>query len=196
MYKLLFTLQISLFSLLFLSSCSENDYSSFCPTWLGFTYKTGSYPNYVQGKSGGIASVNAGDSLHITACQKERGRLINGTDYSWTVCYDTLDTKMNDDPSDDEIVHVQVSKYQHTNYDGYANGADDPVGHLLIPANAVKTSFKPDTVKFNAYYTYSGQGVMVETGNIVDNLSYNGRIVPQSSVAYGGAQGVFFFYVK
>jgi hypothetical protein len=37
---------------------------------------------------------------------------------------------------------------------------------------------------------------MVETGNIVDNLSYNGRIVPQSSVAYGGAQGVFFFYVK
>ena len=134
MYKLLFTLQISLFTLLFLSSCSENDYSSFCPTWLGFTYKTGSYPNYVQGKSGGIASVNAGDSLHITACQKERGRLINGTDYSWTVCYDTLDTKMNDDPSDDEIVHVQVSKYQHTNYDGYANGADDPVGHLLIPA--------------------------------------------------------------
>jgi len=97
MYKLLFTLQISLFTLLFLSSCSENDYSSFCPTWLGFTYKTGSYPNYVQGKSGGIASVNAGDSLHITACQKERGRLINGTDYSWTVCYDTLDTKMNDD---------------------------------------------------------------------------------------------------
>ena len=30
-------------------SCSKSDHTSYCPTWYGFTYKTGNYPNYVTG---------------------------------------------------------------------------------------------------------------------------------------------------
>ena len=83
-------------------ACSKNDYSSYCPTWYGFSYKTGSYPNYVQGRPGSNIYLNAGDSVHITACQKERGHLINGTFYTWTLCIDTLDTKNTEDPDDDD----------------------------------------------------------------------------------------------
>lgn len=185
------------FSLLILSlvSCSKSDTESYCPTWLGFTYTTGSFSNYAQGSKGRIVTLSQGDSIHLTACQNERGHLINATDYSWTICYDTLDTKNNDDPNDDVVVHVQKSYYKHTNYDGYEDGSDDPVGHLLLPANALTTTVKPDTIKFVARYAYSGQGITIENGNIVDNTSYNGRITPQSGPTAGGAAGYFYFYV-
>lgn len=187
----LFTL--SLF-LLFVS-CSETDSDSYPPTWLGFTYTTGSFSNYVQGGTGNV-TLFLGDSIHLTACQNEHGRLINSTDYTWTVCYDTLDTKGNDDPNDDVIVHVQKEYNQHTNYDGYTNGADDPVGHLLIPANALPTTTGRDTIKFVARYVFSGGGIIYDNGNIVDNTSYNGRITSQSGPTGGGAVGYFYFYVS
>lgn len=179
-----------------LISCSETDTESYCPTWFGFTYTTGSFSNYAQGSSGKVVSLFRGDSIHLTACQDQRGHLINATDYSWTICYDTLDTKNNDDPNDDVVVHVQKSYYKHTNYDGYADGSEDPVGHLLLPANAITTNVKPDTIKFVARYVYSGQGIIVETGNIVENTSYNGRITPQSGPTGGGAAGYFYFHVN
>ena len=185
------------FIILFLLSCSENDYSSYCPTWKGFTYKTGSYPTYVQGKSSGTPYLNAGDSIHITACQDKLGHLINGTYYTWTLCVDTLDTKNNDDPDDDELVHANIEYKQHTNYDGYADGADDPVCHMLLPASARPNNLgKPDTIKFVARYIYSGQGVTIETGNIVNNTSYNGYITPQSGSTGGGAAGNFYFKIS
>lgn len=178
-------------------ACSKNDYSSYCPTWYGFSYKTGSYPNYVQGRPGSNIYLNAGDSVHITACQKERGHLINGTFYTWTLCIDTLDTKNTEDPDDDELVHANIVFNQHTNYDGYADGANDPVCHMLIPESARPNSLgKPDTVKFVARYIYSGQGVSIDNGNIVENTSYNGRITPQSGPTAGGATGNFYFRVN
>ena len=73
-------------------SCTKKDYSSYCPTWKGFTYTTGNYPNYVMGSPGNKVYMHPGDSIHLTAHQDERGHLINSTDYSWTICYDTLDT--------------------------------------------------------------------------------------------------------
>lgn len=170
-------------------SCTKKDYSSYCPTWKGFTYTTGNYPNYVMGSPGNNVYMHPGDSIHLTAHQDERGHLINSTDYSWTICYDTLDTNGN-------RVHANKTIYKHTNYDGYPDGADDPVGHLLLPANALPTEAgKRDTIKFVARYVYSGQGVIVENGNIVDNTSYNGRITPQSGPTGGGAAGYFYFYV-
>lgn len=179
----------SLFLLFFLFSCSKNDYDSYCPTWKGFTYYTGKYPNYVQGSVGNVR-LNAGDSIHLTAHQDKRGHLINYTKYSWVLCYDTLNTK-------GEKVHARKEYYKQTNYDGYTDGADDPVCHMLLPANAAPTaSGKPDTIMFVARYSYSGQGVTIETGNIIDNTSYNGRITPQSGPIGGGAAGNFYFHVN
>lgn len=189
-HKLLFLLMVGC-----LFSCSDDDHTSFPPTWLGFTYTTGSYPNYVKGNPRNVI-LSAGDSIHLTAHQDKRGQLINGTDYNWILCYDTLDTKKNDNPDDDVIVHVQKVYRYHTNYDGYTNGADDPTGHLLIPANALPTVTQPDTIKFVAYYNYSAQGVTVETGSIADNTSYAGRITPQSGPAGGGASGYFYFNIE
>lgn len=182
--------------LLALFSCSEIDTESYCPTWLGFTYKTGNFPNYVQGNSRNVF-LNPGDSIHITACQKERGHLINGTYYTWTLCYDTLDT-------DDKPVHATKVFNQHTNYDGYVDGANDPVCHMLLPSNAIPTANKslyglrndPDTIKFVARYNYSGQGITIDNGNIVNNTSYSGRITPQSGATGGGATGYFYFRVN
>ena len=176
------------FLLLAIFSCTENDYSSYCPTWKGFTYKTGNYPNYTQGTIGHI-ELHPGDSIHVTAHQDQRGRLINATDYTWTICYDTIDTETGD------RVHATKSYYQHTNYDGYADGANDPTGHLELPANALPTTSKPDTIRFVARYLYSGQGVIVENGNIDYNSSYNGHITPRSGPTEGGAKGQFFFDV-
>ena len=178
-------------------ACSKNDYTSYCPTWYGFTYTIGDYPNYVQGNPRNVV-LNPGDSIHITACQKERGHLINATKYSWTICYDTLDTKNNEDPNDDVIVHVRKTYYDDklTNYDGYSYGADDPVCHMQLPSNVLPTEYgKSDTIMFVARYVYSGQGVTIETGNIINNTSYNGRITPQSGPTGGGAAGNFYFSV-
>ena len=176
----------------FFFSCSENDYSSYCPTWKGFTYKTGNYPNYVNGNPRNIL-LHPGDSIHITDHQKERGHLINATSYTWTISYDTIDVKSG------ERVRVPATKSytKRTNYDGYIDGADDPVCHMLLPANALPTeSGKPYSVTFVARYTYSGQGVTIETGNIVDNSAYSGTITPQSGPTAGGASGTLKFSVE
>lgn len=187
MRKSLFTFYLSLVILL-LFSCSKKDYTSYCPTWYGFTYTIGDYPNYVQGNPRNVY-LNPGDSIHITACQKERGHLINGTYYTWTLCVDTLDAGGN-------RVHANIVYNQHTNYDGYADGANDPVCHMRLPDSAQPNeNGKPDTIKFVARYIYSGQGVTIETGNIVNNTSYNGRITPQSGSTGGGAAGNFYFSV-
>lgn len=178
------------------AACTKNDYTSYCPTWKGFTYKTGNYPNYIAGNPR-KAVLQPGDSVHITAHQLERGHLINATHYTWTICYDTLDTRSTDDPSDDRRVRVESTYNFRTNYDGYVNGADDPVCHMLLPANALPTeSGKPYSVTFVARYSYSGQGVTIETGNIVDNSSYSGTIKPQSGPTAGGASGTLKFSVE
>lgn len=181
-YSLLFILLVACFS------CTKNDYSSYCPTWKGFTYTTGSYPNYIKGALGNHIFLNAGDSIHITAHQDQKGRLINATYYTWTLSYDTLDTN-------GQRVHATKSIDQRTNYDGYANGSDDPVCHFLLSENTLSTTGTDRySIKFVARYSYSGQGVTIEAGNIVDNTSYNGRITPQSGATGGGAAGVFYFY--
>lgn len=177
-------LRVALAGAFLLSSCSEKDYSSYCPTWLGFTYTLNNDTN--PGNTRNVF-VKPGDTIHLTAHQDKKGHLINATDYTWTICFDTLDANSNP-------VHVTQTVSKHTNYDGYADGSDDPVGHLFLPANAVKTTSKPDTIVFVARYSYSGQGVVVENGTIMDN-TYSGRITPKSGPTGGGAVGYFYFNV-
>ena len=178
------------FCLLFVAclACSKHDYNSYCPTWKGFTYTVGARPNDVAGNVSSVV-LHPGDSIHLTAHQDKRGHLINATYYTWTICYDTLDTN-------GERSHANKTYSLRTNYDGYADGSNDPVGHLLLPANALPTEAnKRDTIRFVARYTYSGQGVIVENGNIIDNTSFNGVITPQSGPTGGGAAGNFYFTV-
>lgn len=178
------------------AACTKNDYTSYCPTWKGFTYKTGNYPNYIAGNPR-KAVLQPGDSVHITAHQLERGHLINATHYTWTICYDTLDTRSTDDPSDDRRVRVESTYNFRTNYDGYVNGADDPVGHLYLHRKALPSnSVERYSIKFNARYAYSGQGVTVESGNVVENGAYGGSISPQSGPTGGGAYGTLYFTVE
>ncbi len=172
--------------LILLSACSKHDYTSYCPTWKGFTYTIGARPNDVAGNPRNVV-LHPGDSIHLTAHQDKKGHLINATHYTWTICYDTLD-------AEGERVHAKKTYDRRTNYDGYADGSNDPVGHLLLPANALPTaSGKQDTIMFVARYIYSGQGVIVENGNIVENTSYSGRITPSSGPTGGGAAGYFYF---
>ncbi len=179
-----------------LYSCSKNDYSSYCPTWLGFTYKTGKFPNYVNGNPRNVV-LNPDDSIHITAHQKERGHLINRTEYTWTISYDTLDTKGTEDPEDDERVRVDSVYNTRTNYDGYIDGADDPVGHLHLHRNVLPPEpGKYYSIRFVARFDYSGQGVTIENGNVVDNSSYGGHITPSSGETGGGAAGYLYFTVS
>lgn len=175
-------------SLVALFSCEKNDYSSYCPTWKGFTYTIGTRPNDVAGNPRNVV-LHPGDSIHLTAHQDKRGHLINATYYTWTICFDTIDARSG------EKVHATKTYSKRTNYDGYVDGADDPVCHLLLPENALPTESKPDTIRFVARYSYSGQGVTIETGNIVENTSYSGRITPQSGPTGGGAAGNFYFQV-
>ncbi len=176
-------------------SCSESDHESYCPTWLGFTYTTGNYPNYITGNPRNMV-LNPGDSIHVTAHQNKRGHLINRTEYSWTISYDTLDTKGNDDPNDDERVRVESVYNVRTNYDGYVGGSDDPIGHLYLRPNALPSkNGERYYVRFVARYDYSGQGVTIEAGNIIDNSSYGGRITPSSGAIGGGASGYLYFTV-
>ena len=178
-----------------LFSCEKNDYTSYCPTWLGFTCKVGNYPNYVERNPRNVV-LHLDDSIHITAHQNERGHLINRTEYTWTICYDTLDTKGTEDPEDDERVHVDSVYNQRTNYDGYVDGADDPVGHLHLYKNALPPEDgQRYYIRFVARYDYSGQGVTIETGNIVDNSSYGGLITPSSGAIGGGASGYLYFTI-
>ena len=188
MRKLHLSFHLSLFTLLLLCSCEKKDYTSYPPTWKGFTYTTGSYPNYTAGNPRNVV-LAPGDSIHLTAHQDQRGHLINATYYTWTICFDTLDTN-------GDRVRAHKTYDRRTNYDGYTDGADDPVCHMLLPANALPTEYgKIDTIRFVARYTYSGQGVIVESGNIVENTSYSGRITPLSGPTGGGAAGSFFFTV-
>lgn len=196
MRKSFFTCQLPMIALLFLFACGKNDYTSYCPTWNGFTYTIGCYPNYTQGNPRNII-LHPGDSLHLTAHQKDLGHLINATYYSWTICYDTLD-------ADGNKQHATKVYNQHTNYDGYVSGyshgytigAADPLCHMLLPENMEPTDYgKLDTIKFVARYSYSGQGVTIDNGSIVDNTSYSGRITPQSGPTGGGAAGYFYFSV-
>lgn len=163
-----------------LFSCEKKDYTSYCPTWKGFTYTVND--NTTLGNPRNIV-LRPGDELHITAHQDKKGHLIHATDYTWTIC----------DNTNNEIVPDAESYSQHTNYDGYENGSDDPVGHLSLPTTMAAGKYY---VRFVAQYTYSGQGITIVNGNIVDNTSYSGRITPQSGATGGGATGYFYFSVE
>ena len=164
-----------------LCACSTNDSTSYCPTWKGFTFTTGNFPTYVPGNPRN-ALLNPGDSIHVTAHQDKLGHLINATYYTWTIC-DEKGNKLSD----------TEEYYKRTNYDGYIDGANDPIGHLRLPDPMESGRY---CIKFVARYTYSAQGVIVENGSIVNNTNYGGIITPQSGSTGGGATGYLYFNVS
>ena len=176
--------------MLLMASCSSTDTTSYCPTWKGFTIKKGTTADNLTTISPRNISLSAGDYIQITACQDQKGHLINATTYEWIICCDTLDDNGN-------AHHVQLYTTKRTNYDGYTDGADDPVFTKQIHARIKSTETgEQDTIKFVAKYSYSGQGVQVENGGIVSNTSYGGRITPQSGSMSGGASGYLYFTVE
>lgn len=150
--------------LLAFTACEENNYDSYPPTWKGFTVT----PSIVK----------VGEGFQVTAVQKEKGHLLNATDYQWLlVVY-----KANNERD-------TVSKYsQHTNYDGISNA--DPVATLRIPADALPSN--PNVkyrVHFQATYNYSGRGITIASGDNYDSQSYSGSIHTTSGALSGKAEG-------
>lgn len=142
-------------------SCDEKNYESYPPTWKGFQIT----PN----------PVTPGEKVTVVAIQNEKGRLINATDYDWTLIVE-LEPEGRD----------TIKRHEHTNYDGISNA--DPRMTFTIPANA--KSNRQAKLTFNAVYQYSGHGIQVSSGNSYDTgSSYTGSINSTSGSLVGEARG-------
>lgn len=176
-YSLLFAITCLLASL---TSCQKNDYTSYLPSWKGFQFTcNGQEVNYRTG-------IFAGDKITITALQDQKGRLINGTTYNWSV---TAPVLLEDGYTYKDSLIYTVSN--HTNYDGIDNG--DPSIEFVIPKNALGNA----NVKFSATYSLSGNGIQVSDGsNYGSSSSITGSIISSSSSIYGKANGSARFVIN
>lgn len=164
-----------------LTSCEKNDYTSYLPSWKGFQFTcNGQEVNYRTG-------IYAEDKIKITALQDQKGKLINGTTYNWTV---TAPVLLEDGITwKEDSVLYKVSN--HTNYDGTDNG--DPSIEFTIPQNAMGNAI----VKFSATYSLSGNGIQIADGsNYGSSSSVTGSIISSSSSMYGQANGSARFYIN
>lgn len=163
-----------------LTSCQKNDYTSYLPSWKGFQFTcNGQEVNYRTG-------IFAGDKITITALQDQKGRLINGTTYNWSV---TAPVLLEDGYTYKDSLIYTVSN--HTNYDGIDNG--DPSIEFVIPKNALGNA----NVKFSATYSLSGNGIQVSDGsNYGSSSSITGSIISSSSSIYGQAYGSARFIIN
>lgn len=175
MKRLYFCLAI-IVAIISFSSCEKKDYSSYPPTWEGFRFE-------INGEQVSPTSLRAGDVVKVTAVQKEKGRLINGTDYIWRLSVAVFEEDGVTPAQKDSLVEIR----KHTNYDGTDNG--DPSCVFTIPVNARCTMNETGnaTITFLANFIYSGSGVQIENG--LYNSALSGTIKPKSGVSAGGADG-------
>lgn len=164
-----------------LTSCEKNDYTSYLPSWKGFQFSSiGQEVSYRTG-------IYAGDKIKITALQDQKGRLINGTTYNWTVTAPVLLEDGITWKNDSVIYKTSV----HTNYDGTDNG--DPSIEFTIPEKAMGNA----TVQFSATYSLSGNGIQIADGSDYSNSgSITGNITSSSSSMYGQAKGSARFVIN
>ena len=176
-YSLLFAVTCLLASL---TSCEKNDYTSYLPSWKGFQFScNGQEVSYRTG-------IYSGDKIKITALQDQKGKLINGTTYNWSV---TAPVQLEDGSWKNDSLIYTVSK--HTNYDGTDNG--DPSIEFTIPKNAMGNA----TVKFSATYSLSGNGIQIADGRDYGSSgSVTGNITSSSSSMYGKANGSARFVIN
>lgn len=151
------------------TSCEENNYDSYPPTWWGFRFAP--YPPV------------AGDSLKITAVQSKKGHLINATSYTWTLtCNIVKENNLN--------VDTVLTFRQKTNYDGISNA--DPTCGFLVPENAEGYA----TVSFEAVYAFSGAGIQGTSGNDYERPEgIYGNINSTSAAMTGSAKGTYRFRI-
>lgn len=166
--------------LAFITSCEKNDYSSYPPTWKGFQFThNGQIVNVRTG-------IHAGNVITVTALQDEKGRLINATNYKWSV--KARIQKEDGSYKDDSVFFTTTIQ---TNYDYY--GGEDPSVQFTIPSNAQGMA----TLSFSADFHYSGNGIQVSDGSTYEESSSTfGTIHPISSATVGGASGTVTFTIN
>jgi hypothetical protein len=156
--------------IMLLNSCDDNDYSSFVPTYKGFSFS-------VNGKSVEPTSIYAGDTVTVIAVQNKLGHLINKTKYSWTVQTDTITCKP-----------IQVGPYSVGVYD---DNNINPYVTFVVPDTQ-----KEVYVSFSASFSFSGTGVTSST-SATDGGTYDGNIYTIGSAAlYGAVKGSVSFLPK
>lgn len=154
---------LSLGLMLGFTACEKNNYDSYPPTWKGFNVNP--------------SKVKAGEKFVVTAVQDEKGHLLNATDYQWYFVAQKGDKKDTLD-----------QKKEHTNYDGISNA--DPFVEFTVPFGATPTgSGVRYKVYFQAFYSYSGQGGTVASGDNYDSQTYSGAIHTTSGGLSGKAEG-------
>lgn len=157
-------------------SCEEKDYSSFPPEWEGFRFER-------NGVKIAPTSVRAGDNIKVTAVQRKKGRLINGTDYKWTLKVPVYEADGVTIADKDSVMTYTF----HTNYDGLDSG--NPSWTFTVPSNAVCQYDRKANIQFIAEYRFSGNGVLIEFDDYNYNSDTHGSIVPSSGSTGGGAKG-------
>ena len=162
-----------------LSSCQKNDYSSYPPTWKGFVFTNNGQE--VNPRTG----IFGGDEITVIAQQEKKGHLINATTYNWTVI-------MPVEQEDGSWKNDTIKKSNHTNYNGYTDGSNDPSLTFRVPSKAAGQS----TVIFSATYAFSGAGIQVEDGSDYESGTASGYISSSSGAAYGKANGSARFTVN
>ena len=163
--------------LVFLTSCEKKDYSSFPPSFEGFKFSRNDQPI-------NKTDIYAGDRITVTAAQMKKGQLINATTYNWEVIIpvEQADGSWKNDTIKSGAIH---KVYDMEN--------EDPSFTFNINSKAVGTSI----VKFNATYSFSGNGIQVDDGsNYGSSGTASGSIVSSSSAMYGKANGSVRFTVK
>lgn len=152
-----------------LVACEEKDTSSYPPTWKGLSLSS--------------KNVHPGDTIRATACQDEKGHLINSTYYTWKLTCTIVDAEGVTTP-------FEESHTVHTNYDGLDN--TDPSYTFTIPAGAAGEG----RISFEAKYNYSGAGIQVWNGSTYgDDSSIGGYINSTSGSISGGATGSASFRI-
>ncbi|MBO4641912.1 MAG: hypothetical protein J5661_03495 [Bacteroidaceae bacterium] len=150
-----------------LAACDDDDkYVSYPPTWKGFEVSPTTRPY-------------AGDTIRVTARQDQKGHNIEATSYTWVLSCTVTD------PTDFSTCDTLIQISKKTNYDGNANGSDDPFVKFTIPDNAAGRA----TIRFTAKYSYYSDGIQVQNGRTYDESGLSGSITSTSSTLYGGASG-------
>ena len=143
----------------FVASCDESDTDSYMPSYEGFRIEP--------------ANPRAGDTLRVTAVQRQRGKLIYHADYMWTLTYEYHregkgDTTLVYQPATQAVVYDMAS--------------DDPVLSYAIPSGLggrIQVGFRAD-------FRYSGVGKGGYDGESYSSSAVAGYILPKASSSYDG----------
>jgi hypothetical protein len=147
---------------LVLASCTDDDNSSYVPTYKGFAFSR-------SGKDIAKTDIYVGDTITVTAVQATLGHLINKTTYSWSITSDSLSGKI-------------ISTAPFYSWGAYDDNKKDPSCTFVVPA-MVNTY----TINFVGSFNYSGAGKTIDsTPYDSSDTSVSGTIYTSGSSALKG----------